>query len=361
MISTTRPFVRFSNVYKAYDADTMVVKDLNLDVAEGEFLTLLGPSGSGKTTTLMMLAGFEQATTGEILIDGKSINGTPPHKRGVGMVFQNYALFPHMTVGENLAFPLQARGMGRAEQETRIAHALDMVKLSTFVSRRPGQLSGGQQQRVALARALVFDPKLVLMDEPLGALDKQLRDHMQLEIKHLHQRIGVTVLYVTHDQTEALVMSDRVAIFNDGRIQQIAAPSEIYQNPQTDFVAQFIGENNRLASTVVAVDGQECLVRLPDGTQVRSQAVGKPEVGQARTLSVRPEAIMAGPDAEAYDNCFSGVVRETVYLGDHLKLIVAFGGVDNLAVKLTHRRAASISVGDTVPIGWKVEECRALA
>ncbi|VFT47531.1 ABC transporter ATP-binding protein [Pseudomonas aeruginosa] len=209
--------VSFRGVQKSYDGETLIVKDLNLDIRKGEFLTLLGPSGSGKTTSLMMLAGFETPTAGEILLAGRSINNVPPHKRDIGMVFQNYALFPHMTVAENLAFPLSVRGMSKTDVKERVKRALSMVQLDAFAGRYPAQLSGGQQQRVALARALVFEPQLVLMDEPLGALDKQLREHMQMEIKHLHQRLGVTVVYVTHDQGEALTMSDRVAVFHQGR------------------------------------------------------------------------------------------------------------------------------------------------
>ncbi len=226
-------FVAFEHVQKSYDGVSLVVKDLNLSIGKGEFLTMLGPSGSGKTTCLMMLAGFETATNGEIRLDGKPINQVPPHKRGIGMVFQNYALFPHMTVGENLSFPLEVRGMGKDEREAKVKRALDMVQMYGFINRRPAQLSGGQQQRIALARALVFDPKLVLMDEPLGALDKQLREHMQFEIKHLHESLGITVVYVTHDQGEALTMSDRVAVFNDGRIQQLAPPADLYERPKT--------------------------------------------------------------------------------------------------------------------------------
>ena len=233
-------FVAFEHVQKSYDGVQLVVKDLNLAIGKGEFLTMLGPSGSGKTTCLMMLAGFETATNGEIKLDGVNINEVPPHKRGIGMVFQNYALFPHMTVGENLAFPLEVRGMGKSERDAKVKRALDMVQMGEFANRRPAQLSGGQQQRIALARALVFDPSLVLMDEPLGALDKQLREHMQYEIKRLHESLGITVVYVTHDQGEALTMSDRVAVFNDGRIQQLASPSDLYEPPDNSFVAQFI-------------------------------------------------------------------------------------------------------------------------
>ncbi len=225
------PLVRFVNIQKSYDGESLVVKDLNLDVAKGEFLTMLGPSGSGKTTCLMMLAGFEPATHGEIFLNGNPINRVPPHKRGIGMVFQNYALFPHMTVAENLAFPLEVRGMDKTERETRVKRALDMVELGPLGDRRPAQLSGGQQQRVAVARSLVFDPELVLMDEPLGALDKNLREKMQYEIKHIHENLGLTVVYVTHDQSEALTMSNRIAVFDDGIIQQCAPPEVLYEEP----------------------------------------------------------------------------------------------------------------------------------
>ena len=245
-------YVRFENVQKSYDGVTLVIKSLDLDIAKGEFLTMLGPSGSGKTTCLMMLAGFEPATHGEIYLGDRPINNVPPHKRDIGMVFQNYALFPHMTVHENLAFPLQVRKVGRSEVGERVARALDMVELAGFGARRPAQLSGGQQQRVAVARALVFEPKLVLMDEPLGALDKQLREQMQYEIKHIHERLGVTVVYVTHDQSEALTMSNRIAVFNDGVIQQLRHARRGSTNaPLNAFVAQFIGENNRLRGTVL--------------------------------------------------------------------------------------------------------------
>ncbi|MDP7621508.1 MAG: ABC transporter ATP-binding protein, partial [SAR324 cluster bacterium] len=231
-------YVSFQSVQKSYDGETLVVKDLNLDADRGEFLTMLGPSGSGKTTCLMMLAGFETVTHGEIILDGTSINNVPPHKRNIGMVFQNYALFPHMTVNENLAFPLQVRNMSKSDIEDRVKKVLDMVQLGAFGTRRPMQLSGGQQQRVAVARALVFEPKLVLMDEPLGALDKQLREQMQYEIKHIHENLEVTVVYVTHDQSEALTMSNRIAVFDDGVIQQLAAPDLLYEKPENAFVAQ---------------------------------------------------------------------------------------------------------------------------
>src|SRR5210317_1944083 len=243
-------FVQFSRVQKSYDGETLVVKDLNLDIPKGEFLTMLGPSGSGKTTCLMMLAGFETATHGDIRLDGVSINNIPPHKRGIGMVFQNYALFPHMTVSENLSYPLEVRKRPKREVKDRVTKALDMVELRGFEGRFPAQLSGGEQQRVALARALVFEPHLVLMDEPLGALDKNLREQMQYEIKHIHEKLNVTVVYVTHDQSEAMTMSNRVAVFEDGVIQQLSTPDVLYEEPQNAFVAQFIGENNKISGEV---------------------------------------------------------------------------------------------------------------
>jgi len=284
-------FVAFDHVQKSYDGEVLVVKDLNLHIAKGEFLTMLGPSGSGKTTCLMMLAGFETATSGQILLDGRSINNIPPHKRGIGMVFQNYALFPHMTVAENLSFPLEVRGMSKSDREAKVARALDMVQMGDFGGRRPAQLSGGQQQRIALARALVFDAELVLMDEPLGALDKQLREHMQYEIKHIHERLGVTVVYVTHDQSEALTMSDRVAVFDDGRIQQLAPPDDLYERPTNAFVAQFIGENNKLLGTVREVSDGKATVELDNGLKVSALAINCGAVGSRTMLSIRPERV----------------------------------------------------------------------
>src|SRR5210317_1971154 len=280
-------FVEFTKVQKSYDGENLVVKDLNLSVGKGEFLTMLGPSGSGKTTCLMMLAGFETATHGEILLGGKPINNIPPHRRGIGMVFQNYALFPHMTVNENLAFPLKVRKMDKAETEAKVKRALEMVQMVEFGDRKPAQLSGGQQQRIALARALVFEPELVLMDEPLGALDKQLREHMQLEIKHIHESLGVTVVYVTHDQSEALTMSNRIAVFNDGIIQQLASPPDLYERPENAFVAQFIGENNKLLGKIKGINGANaCTVELDGGEEIHALPVKIGAVGERTLLSL---------------------------------------------------------------------------
>ena len=268
MVTPAPALVRFSGIQKTYDGEHLVVKNLDLDIRKGEFITLLGPSGSGKTTTLMMLAGFEVPTQGEIYLAERPIKNMPPHKRDIGMVFQNYALFPHLTIEENVAFPLSVRKVSKAETQERVKAALRMIKMEALAQRRPGQLSGGQQQRVALARALVFNPQLVLMDEPLGALDKRLREQMQLEIKQLHETMGITVVYVTHDQSEALTMSDRIAVFNDGIVQQIDKPDALYEHPVNSFVANFVGENNVLAGTVETIE-QGPLPRRAGGRRLR--------------------------------------------------------------------------------------------
>lgn len=362
--STADPLVRFRGVQKTYDGETLVVKGLDLDIARGEFLTLLGPSGSGKTTCLMMLAGFEMPTGGDILLDGDPITTLPPHKRDIGMVFQNYALFPHMSVAENLAFPLKVRGMAPGVIATKVADALDMVELEDFGSRMPAQLSGGQQQRVAVARALVFEPKLVLMDEPLGALDRMLREQMQLEIKHLHESLGITIVYVTHDQGEALTMSDRIAVFNDGVIQQVDPPARLYEEPQNSFVASFIGESNRLAGEIrgtvsgkvtVALDGSNGLV-LADPVAVR-------EKGDRTLLSIRPERVhvLRPDDTTSFDNVFEGTVRELIYLGDHVRARLTLGGNDDFVVKVPNMAgAAPLARGDKVRVGWSADDAHAL-
>jgi putative spermidine/putrescine transport system ATP-binding protein len=267
-LNNATPLVTFAGVQKTYDGVSLVVRQLDLEIRRGEFLTLLGPSGSGKTTTLMMLAGFESPTAGEILLDGQPITRTPPHKRNFGMVFQNYALFPHLRVAENVAYPLTVRKVPKAEIAQRVGKALAMVQLKGRDQAFPSQLSGGQQQRVALARALVFDPQLVLMDEPLGALDKQLREHMQIELKELHRQLGVTFVYVTHDQGEALTMSDRVAVFNDGEIQQIDAVDRLYETPANRFVAGFVGDSTLLQGTVGTADAYSAELVLATGERL---------------------------------------------------------------------------------------------
>ncbi len=353
--------VRFENIQKSYDGETLVVKDLNLDVAEGEFLTMLGPSGSGKTTCLMMLAGFEPATHGEIYLKGQGINNVAPHKRGIGMVFQNYALFPHMTVAENLAFPLEVRKMSKSEREQRVKRALDMVQLGAFGDRRPAQLSGGQQQRVAVARSLVFDPDLVLMDEPLGALDKNLREQMQYEIKHMHENLGLTVVYVTHDQSEALTMSNRIAVFDDGIIQQCAPPAVLYEKPENAFCANFIGENNRFLGVVSEDLGDSVKVDIDSGGVVHANKINVEGVGQRTTLSLRPERVVVSPQAGSLPNIFTARAEELIYLGDHIRTRFTVLGHDDFICKIPNSAGLiNLHQGDSVTIGWNVEDCRAL-
>lgn len=354
-------YVRFSEVQKSYDGESLVVKNLNLDIAEGEFLTMLGPSGSGKTTCLMMLAGFETATHGEIFLDNQPINNVAPHKRNIGMVFQNYALFPHMTIAENLAFPLRVRKQPAAQIKSRVQKALDMVQLSALGGRRPAQLSGGQQQRIAVARALVFDPKLVLMDEPLGALDKQLREQMQYEIKHIHASLGVTVVYVTHDQSEALTMSNRIAVFNDGVIQQLADPATLYEYPENAFVAQFIGENNRLMGEVLATDGPYCTVRTDDGGVIQALSVKHSGIGNRTLLSLRPERVTIDPPPGERPNVFPAQVLELIYLGDHVRTRVRICGHNDFIIKMPNAAGhRPLQPGTTVQVGWYSDDCRAL-
>jgi len=354
-------FVEFRDVQKSYDGHNLVVKNLNLAMPKGQFLTLLGPSGSGKTTCLMMLAGFESVSSGEIRLDGRDISRVSPHQRGIGMVFQNYALFPHMTVAENLAFPLQVRKRGRAEIAQRVRRALEMVELPNLADRRPAQLSGGQQQRVAVARALVFEPALVLMDEPLGALDKNLREQMQYEIKHLHENLGLTVVYVTHDQHEALTMSDRIAVFQDGVIQQFAPPAELYEQPQNAFVAAFIGENNRMWGKVRSLSGASCLVELDDGSAVKAQAVKVGAAGERTMISLRPERVQINPTEGRGDNVFQARVEELIYLGDHIRTRVTVCGNDKFIVKVPNsQNHARLAVGETITVAWAQDDCRAL-
>ena len=356
-----KAFVRFEEIEKSFDGETLVIKNLNLEISKGEFLTMLGPSGSGKTTTLMMLAGFETPTHGEIYLGKQPIGNIPPHKRNIGMVFQNYALFPHMTVSENLAYPLEVRKISKSEIKDRVARALDMVELRGFEGRFPAQLSGGQQQRVALARALVFEPHLVLMDEPLGALDKNLREQMQYEIKHIHENLNVTVVYVTHDQSEAMTMSNRVAVFEDGVIQQLSTPDVLYEEPQNAFVAQFIGENNKISGKVLELSDDRCIVEVDSGEIVKALKVNVDKTGDRTTLSLRPERVTLNPAADSLENIFEGTVKELIYLGDHLRTRIDVCGNDDFIVKVPNAAGRiKIDKGETINVGWTAQDCRAL-
>ena len=349
-------YVEFIDVEKMY-GDFHAVRRLNLSIGRGEFLTFLGPSGSGKTTTLNMLAGFERPSQGVITLDGKSVDRLPPYERNIGMVFQNYALFPHMSVADNVAFPLSVRKVAKAEIGSRVTRALEMVRLERFKDRKPAQLSGGQQQRVALARALVFQPTLVLMDEPLGALDKKLREHMQIELMQIHQMLGVTIVYVTHDQSEALTMSDRVAIFESGAIDQIGTPDELYNKPATAFVAGFIGENNALDGVVERVDGDQCLVALPTGLTTTAMNVGDIRPGAPVHLTIRPERIGLSGTSAPSDNRFQATVDGRIYQGDHQRLIARLASGQVLTVKIGPE--ATMAAGEAIDLCWPTADCRA--
>lgn len=363
-----QPFISFSGVSKSYDGVHSVVEELELDVASGEFVSLLGPSGSGKTTTLMMLAGFESPTRGEIRLAGKRLDDKPPHQRDIGMVFQNYALFPHMTIAENIAFPLSVRRVSRGEQKKRVMRALEMVELAHLAGRRPAQLSGGQQQRVALARALVFEPSVVLMDEPLGALDKRLRETMQYEIMRLHRELSLTIVYVTHDQNEALTMSDRVAVFSDGRIQQAASPTELYENAANAFVANFVGENNGLTGRIAPESGEWAAMQLADGSMVFGRAGAGLAAGGPAMLALRPERahVAATPEAvrEAERqnmNIVRGLVQELVYCGDHHRVHLRLGHGETVVVKVPNTQHHDLpSLGGPTAVTWRRDDCKVL-
>ncbi len=351
-------FLRFVDVKKSYDQKELVVKGFSLDVAKGEFITLLGPSGSGKTTILMLLAGFESVTGGDIQIDGIPVTRTAPYKRNIGMVFQNYALFPHMTVAENLAYPLKVRNMARSEIVQRVDEYLGLVELEGYGKRHPGQLSGGQRQRVALARALIFEPSLVLMDEPLGALDKKLREQMQLEITRLHRRLAFTVIYVTHDQTEALTMSDRVAVFNDGVVQQCASPDELYERPSNAFVADFIGENNLIPGEISAVAGEEVRVAVAGGQEVVAQAADIREVGGGCIVSVRPEKMFIKPSDHAYDNEITAKFIVRHYVGDFIRYYFELSDGSEITIKVLNDLAApKFDEGQHAKLIWQAGDC----
>jgi putative spermidine/putrescine transport system ATP-binding protein len=346
----------------------IAVDGVSLTVAPGEFLTLLGPSGSGKTTTLMMIAGFESATAGEILLGGRPLTRVPPYRRNLGMVFQHYALFPHMTVHDNVAFALRTRGATRAETDRRVEETLDRVHLPGYGARFPAQLSGGQQQRVALARALVYGPPVLLMDEPLGALDKKLREQMQLEIKHIQRELQLTVIYVTHDQEEALTMSDRIAVMRHGRVVQLGPPEDLYERPADQFVADFIGQSNFLEVTVRSVQDGIATAVTDDGLDV-SLAVGEAGAEGTRvTLALRPERVRLAPaggsnrtpalsDPSAY-RWWDGVIEEVVYIGATWKYQVRVRGQALVAQRQAGSDAPGLRAGERVDVGWSMADLR---
>ncbi len=364
------PAVELDRVTKvfpgAHGEEVTAVQDVSLTIREGEFFSLLGPSGCGKTTTLRMIAGFELPTRGEIRIHGRPMGDTPPYRRPVNTVFQNYALFPHMTVFENVAFGLEMEGVPKDEIRRRVQEALALVQLPGMENRKPRQLSGGQQQRVALARALVKRPEVLLLDEPLGALDLKLRKAMQLELKHIQHQVGITFIYVTHDQEEALTMSDRIAVMNQGRVLQVGTPVEIYEAPANRFVADFIGESNLVEGRLARLEGDVATVAV-DGVALPARHHGQRlAVDQQVTFALRPEKIGLLPPAEqppAGQAAIPGQVEESVYIGTDTRYIVRIGDRTRMVVRmqnLTHQNAVHFRPGDPVLLTWDPTVARIL-
>jgi len=344
------------NVTKRY-GDFVAVDNVNLKVRNGEFLTLLGPSGSGKSTILMMVAGFQTPTSGSILLNGENILFKPSHKRNIGVAFQNYALFPHMTVFDNIAFPLRMRKLSKKEIEEKVEGVLDQVELLKFRSRYPKELSGGQQQRVSLARAIVYNPPILLLDEPLGALDKKLRENMQLEIKHLHESIGITMVYVTHDQGEALTMSDRIAVLNSGRIEQLGSPVELYEKPQNKFVADFIGETNLIINMTAEETKNDCLKLVsPSGLEI--YLPHQPSMASNKcSIAIRPERIKILKSLDEINNAFEVEIKEVIYLGESIKYKVISKTLEEFTVSITNELGLKkYKRGDSALIGWNDED-----
>ncbi|MCQ1854980.1 ABC transporter ATP-binding protein [Neorhizobium galegae] len=339
---------------KRYGSAT-ALNHVDLDLADGEFLTMLGPSGSGKTTLLWAVAGLNAPDDGKIWIDGREATDLPASGRDIGMVFQNYALFPHMTVTENISFPLEMRKMLAGERLPAIRRALEMVKLEHVGDRYCNQLSGGQQQRIALARAFVANPSIILMDEPLGALDKKLRDHLQLEIKRLHAQLGMTVLYVTHDQEEAMVMSDRICLMNRGRIEQIGAPDELYFRPKSLFAADFLGESNLIKGRIIAEEAECLVLDLPGIGTIRTRRTSSDVHGPDVIHFTRPESIEVLSDADTRTNQLCGQVTEVVVSGAITKLFIRVGETSTLQVSQLTRGSHGVRKGDTLTVGWNVD------
>jgi putative spermidine/putrescine transport system ATP-binding protein len=360
-VSEDRPALALRGLTKRF-GDFVAVDAIDLNVRRGEFVTLLGPSGSGKTTTLRMIAGFTSQDGGSIHIDGEDMSRVPPHRRDVGMVFQNYALFPHMTAAQNIAFPLQMRRVDRATMKEQVAEALALVKLESFGHRYPRQLSGGQQQRIALARAVVFRPRLLLMDEPLGALDRKLREALQLEVMRISRQLGATVIYVTHDQEEALVMSDRIAIFEHGRIEQLGRGNDLYDRPASLFVADFIGESNILRGSYRSDAGGAWLDRPSGAIRIGADAVARADLknGGAAAVVVRPERLVIvsheGGTTESGWNSVEAVITEVLYLGSTIKYELALDEGRPAVVRTPITDAAEWKTADRVRLCWKVDD-----
>jgi putative spermidine/putrescine transport system ATP-binding protein len=355
------PFLEFDGLRKVYGG-VVAADRVDLSIAEGEFMTFLGPSGSGKSTTLYILAGLQDPTEGDVRLRGRSILATPPQQRGLGMVFQRYTLFPHLGVAENVAFPLKVRRVGKAEIAERVARALDLVRLRGFEDRRPAQLSGGQQQRVALARALVYAPPVLLMDEPLSALDKKLREEIQYEIRRIHQKTGVTILYVTHDQEEALRLSDRIAVFNTGRIEQVGTGRELYDNPATRFVADFIGESTFLSGRILRAGLGFADVGFADGTAaIRLRFHGTGATGEAAEVMLRPERIGLAEAAPEGVTGLTVTIEDFVFLGTGTAVRVRTRWGEAVSVRLPfgHPLCQALDRGRVYYMFWQCDAARA--
>jgi len=348
-----KPLVSLRNLNKHY-GDFAAVDNISLDIKDGEFLTFLGSSGSGKSTTLSMLAGFETPSSGEILVNGQSLVNVPPHKRDIGMVFQRYSLFPHLSVRDNIAFPLAIRKLAAAERDKRVDAMLKLVQLEQFAHRRPSQLSGGQQQRVAIARALVYEPRILLMDEPLGALDKKLREDLQDELRQLHRRLGITIVYVTHDQEEAMRLSQRIAIFSHGKIVGLGSGYDLYQNPPNAFVASFLGNSNFLklkaqGNAAASFEGQPLLIRLTAGLQTDQDVLLMVRPEKALALSVQQATREPLPSGW---NEVSATVVEVLFLGESQTCSVVTAGGTSMTVKALSAAGMPLKAGDPVHVRW---------
>jgi len=344
MPMSSEAYLVLGNLYKSYDGEQNAVADVSLSVAKGEFVSFLGPSGSGKTTTLMMIAGFEQPSAGSIHLNGRRLDHIASYRRNIGIVFQNYALFPHMTIRRNIGFPLRMRKAPAGEIDRRVGRALEMVGLSAYGERRPRELSGGQQQRVALARALVFEPDILLLDEPLGALDKNLREHMQVEIKRIHRELGITTIYVTHDQSEAMTLSDRLVVFNQGRIEQVGDPLAVYRRPHSVFVAEFIGDCNRLNGKVR--DRASGIVELEGCGPIRIPEAAGWSHGEDVQLVLRPEFVRPGKGGKD-ELSFSLAVEGVVHYGD-TAVVIGRWGDKQIRMRALSYDAAGIEEGSTI-------------
>jgi len=358
----TRFDVELRKVFKVFNGET-VVRGIDLNIQKGEFFSILGPSGCGKTTTLRLIAGFEEPSAGEVLIRGRSMSGVPAYRRPVNTVFQSYALFNHLSVWENIAFGLRIKRQSKTEVQNRVQEALRLVKMESFARRYPAQLSGGQQQRVALARALVNRPTVVLLDEPLGALDLKLRKEMQVELSTLHKNLGVTFVMVTHDQEEALSLSDRIAVMHDGKLEQIGTPSQIYDYPQTPFVADFIGDTNLFKGRVEATDYAMLQVKTERGLKILvkpTESLNGSTPSQV-VVSVRPEKIHLSLDKpSSFNNCFEGRLMHTMYLGTHVHYLVELMSGDRLTVLQPNRAKLNLDSDSPIYIYWSEADCLAL-